>query len=354
MNRLLKISIVLGTPLLCGALVYGAVRYFFEEPVNRSDTAEKLVEIAPDKNFGEICDVLMSKGLLKSCLAFKVLARLQGLDTAIKAGEYMMSPAMRPIELLKKLEKGEVLQRRVTLKEGESIWTLGKSVEEAGLVSREEFDMVLVDRTWLTKFGVLGDSFEGYLFPETYMFSRPIKPEQIVFRMLEMAEGKWKPEYTERAEELGLSRHEILTLASIVQKESGGEEDQPLIASVFFNRMQQGMKLQSDPTVIYGIPNFNGNLTKIDLETVTPYNTYTNNGLPPGPICNPGESALKAVLYAPTTNYLFFVGNGKGQHVFSTTLAEHNEAVRKYQIEPFRKARAEAAAQAGQPEGATP
>jgi UPF0755 protein len=139
-----------------------------------------------------------------------------------------------------------------------------------------------------------------------------------------------------------------------VQKESGGEEDQPLIASVFFNRMQQGMKLQSDPTVIYGIPNFNGNLTKIDLETVTPYNTYTNNGLPPGPICNPGESALKAVLYAPTTNYLFFVGNGKGQHVFSTTLAEHNEAVRKYQIEPFRKARAEAAAQAGQPEGATP
>lgn len=344
MNRAIKILLVLGTPIVCAGAVFFGMQHFFEEPANRADSKERLIEIAPDKGFGEICATLSSAGVVRSCLALKILARLQSLDTAIKAGEYMMSPAMKPIELLRKLEKGDVVQRKVTVREGDSIWTIGKAVEDAGLVSRDAFDLILVDKTWLAKLGVIGDSFEGYLFPETYFFSRPITPQQIVFKMLELGENRWKQEYTERADAMRFSRHEILTLASIVQKESGNAEEQPLVAAVFLNRLQQGMKLQSDPTVIYGIPNFNGNLRKSDLETVTPYNTYTNPGLPPGPICNPGESAIKAVLFAPATNYLFFVGNGKGQHVFSTTLAEHNEAVRKFQIEPARRARAEAAA----------
>ncbi len=331
---------------MCAGAVFVGMTHFFEKPANPADTKERLIEIAPDKGFGEICATLSGAGVIRSCLALKILARLQGLDTAIKAGEYMMSPAMTPLQLLRKLEKGDVLKRKVTVREGESIWNIGKLVEDAGIVSRDAFDLILVDKTWLAKLGVIGDSFEGYLFPETYLFSRPITPQQVVFKMLELGETRWTPEYTERADAMRLSRHEVLTLASIVQKESGNEEEQPLVASVFLNRMQQGMRLQSDPTVIYGIPNFNGNLTKADLETVTPYNTYTNPGLPPGPICNPGESAIKAVLFAPATNYLFFVGNGKGEHVFSTTLAEHNEAVRKFQIEPARRARAEAAAKA--------
>lgn len=342
MSRIVKLLIIIGTPLACAAVVFFLMERWFEQPYNPADTTEKLVEIAPDKNFGEICAAMHEAGVIRNCLAFKLLARLQQLDTAIKAGEYMMSPAMKPIELLRKLEKGDVLQRKVTVKEGDSIWVIGKAVDEAGLMARDAFDLILVDKIWLAKLGVIGDSFEGYLFPETYQFSRPITPQQVVFRMLEEGEKRWKPEYTERADTMRLSRHEVLTLASIVQKESGNVEEQPTVASVFLNRLQQGMKLQSDPTVIYGIPNFNGNLTRADLEAVTPYNTYTNPGLPPGPICNPGESAIRAVLYAPATNYLFFVGDGKGSHVFSATLAEHNEAVRRYQIEPARRAREEA------------
>jgi len=347
MNRLVKFLIILGTPIACAAVVFFLMERWFEQPYDASDTKEKLIEIAPEKTFGEICQKMSESGIIRNCLAFKLLARLQQLDTAIKAGEYMMSPSQRPIDLLRKLEKGDVLQRKVTVREGDSIWSIGKVISDAGLMSQDLFEPILVDKSWLTKLGVLGDSFEGYLFPETYIFSRPITPQAIVFRMIEEGEKRWKPEFTERADQLRLSRHEVLILASIVQKESGNVEEQPTVASVFLNRIAQGMKLQSDPTVIYGIANFNGDLTRADLEAVTPYNTYTNSGLPPGPICNPGESAIKAVLYAPTTNYLFFVGNGKGLHVFSTTLAEHNDAVRKFQIEPARRAREEKMREAG-------
>ena len=170
--------------------------------------------------------------------------------------------------------------------------------------------------------------------------------------MLEEGEKRWIPEFTERADLLRMSRHEVLTFASIVEKESGNTSEQPLVSSVFHNRLQQGMRLQSDPTVIYGVPNFDGNLTKAHLETVTPYNTYTNPGLPPGPIANPGESAIRATLFPAQTNFLFFVADGKGGHVFSTTLAEHNEAVRRYQIEPARRARANAAANSTATNGA--
>ena len=150
--------------------------------------------------------------------------------------------------------------------------------------------------------------------------------------MLEEGDKHWPSEFSDRANEINLSRHEITTLASIIEKESGNAEEQPLISSVFHNRLSNGMRLESDPTVIYGIKDFNGNLTRQDLHTPHPYNTYTNFGLPPGPICNPGETAIRASLYPKESPYLFFVANGKGSHVFSTTLQEHNEAVAKYQL----------------------
>jgi UPF0755 protein len=149
--------------------------------------------------------------------------------------------------------------------------------------------------------------------------------------MLEQAEDKWLPEYSQRADEQQRTRHEILTLASIIEKESGNFEEQPIISSVFYNRLKEGMRLQSDPTVIYGIANFDGNLTRAHLETPGPYNTYMNFGFPPGPICNPGATAIHAALYPQETEYLYFVGDGQGHHIFSTNLKDHNDAVNKYQ-----------------------
>jgi len=216
----------------------------------------------------------------------------------------------------------------VTLKEGQTMLDLAVALEEAGVIKKEAFVPSLTDPDLLAKAGLNVSSFEGYLFPETYLFSRPIDAAHIIWRMLEEGEKRWTTEFANRADELRMSRHEILILASIVEKESGLADEQPRIASVFHNRLSQGMKLQADPTVIYGIPNFNGNITKENLQNAdNSYNTYMHFGLPPGPICNPSETAIHATLFPETTNYLFFVSDGNGRHLFSTTLQEHNENV---------------------------
>jgi UPF0755 protein len=292
----------------------------------------RLVEIENNKSFREICRKIQSEGVLRHWWVLEVLARLKKSDTAVNAGEYELSPSMLPAEILKKLVAGEVFKRKVTVREGLSVWEIGALTAEAGLVSKEDFDKGVADPKFLAIAGLNAQSFEGYLFPETYFFSRPITVKTIIFAMIEQGEKNWPAEYTARADELNFTRHEILTLASIIEKESGNIDEQPTISSVLHNRLAQGMKLQVDPTVIYGIKNFNGNLTKQDLQTPTPYNTYVNFGLPPGPIANPGATAIKAALYPAETSYLFFVADGQGRHVFSSTLQEHNEAVRRYQL----------------------
>lgn len=332
MKPILRILLILLVPALVSLGTYLGIRHAFYAPVNASDAEMRLVELAPDKSFREICRTIEAAGVLRYWWALEILARLRRSDTAVNAGEYEISPSMAPADILKKLVAGEVFKRRVTIREGLSVWEIGALVEEAGLVSREEFDKGVADPKFLAIAGLNAPSFEGYLFPETYFFSRPTNVKAILFAMIEHGEKNWPPEYTARADELNFTRHEILTLASIIEKESGHVDEQPIISSVIHNRLAQGMRLQVDPTVIYGIKDFNGNLTKQDLQTPTPYNTYTNFGLPPGPIANPGASAIKAALYPAETSYLFFVADGTGRHVFSSTLQEHNEAVRKYQL----------------------
>jgi UPF0755 protein len=189
----------------------------------------------------------------------------------------------------------------------------------------------LSDPKLLEEFKVPGPSFEGYLFPETYRIQRNTPPRKVIQTLRNQLDSKWSEEWNVRLLDLQMTKHQILTLASIIEKESGNAEEQPIVASVFHNRLKRGMRLQSDPTVIYGIPNFNGNITKADLQTPTPYNTYIISGLPPGPIANPGFTAIKAALYPAETNYLYFVGNGKGKHIFSENLEQHNQAVNVFQ-----------------------
>lgn len=346
-NAAIRLAVIIIIPVFVAVITYMVMRDAFLEPANVADSNTVLVELGPDHTFRSICKLLQEKGLVRHWWSLELLARMRKSDRSINAGEYELSPNMDPRAILKKLASGEVFKRRVVLKEGTSVWELGKIVEAAGLVSQQDFDAALTDPKLLASAGIAGGSFEGYLFPETYYFSRPITPRDVIWRMIEEGEKRWPADYSNRSDELQLSRHEILTLASIIEKESGNVEEQPLISSVFHNRLSQGMKLQSDPTVIYGIPNFNGNLTKDDLQTPTPYNTYMNFGLPPGPIGNPGESAIKAALYPRDSTYLFFVADGTGKHVFSTTLQEHNEAVNLYQ-RGRRAAAAAAAAAAAQ------
>lgn len=311
---------------------YQFMNFAFFKAKDPDNTTPVIVEVLAGQKFKEISRNLQDQGLVNRWWAINSLARIKGKDTAIKAGEYELTPGMSPKQILAKLISGEVLKRLITIKEGMAISDIAKAVEEAKLLSAEEFKKEASNIDLVSKYGIKAKSFEGYLFPESYQFSRPVTARQIIARMFEESDRRWTKEFGTRADEMGLSRHEVITLASIIEKESGKVEEQPLISSVFHNRIVQGMRLQADPTVIYGLPNFNGNITEDNLKDPHPYNTYVYSGLPPGPISNPGETAVRAALFPEQTTYLFFVADGTGGHVFSTTLQEHNEAVRIYQL----------------------
>lgn len=327
-----KAALYLAVPLAVAVAAYLVFQSLFLSPADPASTQVVLYEVAPESTLKTISKGLEERGIIKNWWTVTYLARMRSKDTKITAGEYELSPAMSPVQVLAKIAGGKPFERRVTLREGVSIWELGALLEEAGILTKAEFNPALTDRDLLQAAGIPSDSFEGYLFPNTYNFSRPVTAKKIIWKMMEEGENNWPQAFSDRADELKLSRHQVLTLASIIEKESGNAEEQGMVSSVFHNRMSRNMKLQSDPTVIYGIPEFNGNLTRADLERPSPYNTYVNAGLPPGPICNPGKKAIEATLFPQETAYLYFVGDGKGSHVFSVTLAEHNAAVAKYQL----------------------
>lgn len=331
LRKLILTFLYVFVPLAAVAVTYHFVESYFLTPANPAATQHIVVDFTPDKSLKALASELESKGLVRTSLSLRVIARLKKQDTLLKAGEYELSPSMTPEQILDKLARGEMVLRRFTVKEGMRAGEIGALVEAAGIAHRAEVDAALADPSLLSELNLPGGSFEGYLFPETYSFPRDTSGRKIVAAMKQQFDAKWKPEWDARAKGLGRTKHEIVTLASIIEKESGNVEEQPKIAGVFYNRLRLGMKLQADPTVIYGIRDFNGNITKEDLLTPTPYNTYVITGLPPGPIANPGLSALTAALFPEQSTYLYFVGNGAGRHIFSTNLADHNSAVNEFQ-----------------------
>ncbi len=324
-------------PLLAAFATVVVLRHVTLNPMNVDNNEILTFEVPDHATFGQVARELQEKGIIRYDWAFKLLAKIKRKDTSIMSGEYELSPSMPPMEILDRMVTGKMVQRRFTVKEGSSIWEIGPLLAKVGIIPRVEFEAGLTNPNFLKELKIPAPSFEGYLFPQTYQFPRGTKAKKILSTMIDQLNANWELEWDARLAELGMTKHEILTLASIVEKESGDAEEQPMIASVFTNRLKKKMRLQADPTVIYGVPNFNGNLTKEDLLTHTPYNTYVVDGLPPGPIANPGESAIRAALYSAQSDNLYFVANGQGRHIFSSTLAEHNEAVLRYQKNPAKK-----------------
>lgn len=256
--------------------------------------------------------------------------RLWGSPEAVKAGHYVVTGPVRLVDVFDALEEGRVEQIPVTVPEGLAAAEIGALLEGGGIVGARAFAAAVGDPAAASRRGLPGTSLEGYLFPDTYRFARGVQPEDVIEAMVgrfRQVAGPLVPE-VERA---GLDLRQWVTLASIVEKETGRAPERPLVAAVFLNRLERGMRLQSDPTVIYGIPEFDGNLRRRDLERDTPYNTYTRQGLPPGPIANPGRDSLVAVLRPARVPYLYFVGRNDGTHAFAATLAEHNRNVDRYQ-----------------------
>jgi UPF0755 protein len=296
-----------------------------------------IVTIAPGEGFRATALKLQNLGLIQSPLKFRLFARLSGAHRRIKAGEYQLYGTMTPRQILDTLVEGKVLLYRVTIPEGYTLHQIAQTVAAAGFGAAQDFYRLATDPDVAKAENVDAPTLEGYLFPDTYYFPKGFAQIKIIAAMVQRFRETISDRWRARADELGLTLHEIVTLASIIEKETGVPEERPLIASVFHNRLRKGMRLETDPTVIYGIEDFDGNLTRKHLRTPTPYNTYLIKGLPPGPIASPGRASLEAALYPADTDYLFFVARKDRTHQFSSTLEEHQKAVRKYQLRRRRK-----------------
>ena len=282
--------------------------------------------------FAQVVNILEQNGLVRSRLFFRALGYFYNAPRQIKAGEYEFTRAMTPGEILKKLVDGDVKKHPIVVPEGFTVRKIAARLAAEGIVEEKEFLRLARDRNVLASLNIPGPSAEGFLFPDTYNFERGLDAAAILQKMAGQFRAKVTAEMIARAEAQGFTLVQWVTLASIIEKETGLKSEMPLVAAVFRNRLQKKMPLQSDPTVIYGIENFDGNLTRRHLERQNPYNSYLNRGLPPGPICSPGLDALQAALNPAPVTYLYFVSRNDGTHQFSESLPEHSRAVRKFQI----------------------
>lgn len=294
------------------------------------------LEIKPGSSLYRVAQKLEQSGVVRSALALKLIARWNKSSHLIQSGQYLFDQAATPEQVLERLIRGDVVKVSLTIPEGFSLQQIFARIDEAGFGSAEKLIQLACDRDFIAALGIEANSLEGYLFPETYLFAPGIDEQALLRMMVGQFRNHIDDGLLQSAQAVGLNLHQLVTLASIIEKETGVAEEMPLISSVFHNRLQRMIPLQTDPTVIYGIENFDGNITRKHLETPTPYNTYLMRGLPPGPIANPGLTALTAAAHPATTKYLYFVARGDGTHQFSSTLQEHNAAVREYQLRRHR------------------
>ena len=336
----LQIFLVL---LLVAVVALGAAAYqvlhWAKEPVVPAEESlpSKIVLIPEGATFQQVAALLAREGLIRSRSAFVLLGRSHSADRKIHAGEYELNPAMTPADILSKLMSGQVLLHSVTIPEGMTMAHIGELLGQKELGDPRQLARLMKDRGFVKSLGIKADTLEGYLYPDTYRFPRTVKAKDVLTAMVDRLREVYGPDLQARAQDLKMTQHEVLTLASVIEKETGVSEEREEISAVFHNRLKKGIPLQSDPTVIYGLPEFDGNIRKKDLSNPSPYNTYRVAGLPPGPIASPGIEAIRAALYPSNSRALYFVSKNDGTHQFSSTLAEHNEAVEKYQKRPFRR-----------------
>ncbi len=278
-----------------------------------------------------VSEILQKENAISNALLFEALVRLTKKGSKIKAGDYELESDLTPIALLNILIEGRVKMKPLTIPEGYNLEQIGKVLMEQKLVTREEWTKLVKDPLLLSQAQTTFETLEGYLYPDTYMLDKQITGQKLIGAMIANFKKHVTSDLIAEAKSKELNLHQWVTLASIIEKETGMASERPLIAAVFINRLKQGMLLQTDPTVIYGIANYTGNITRADLEKDTPYNTYTRPGLPPGPICSPGIESLLAVLRPAQADALYFVAKGDGGHYFSKTLEEHNQAVNFFQ-----------------------
>jgi UPF0755 protein len=345
-----KVLKTLGALLVLGAVAAGGylswrmvhLRRFAGEPFGTAEP--KVVNVPPGTGPRGTANLLAQAGVVKSAGDFYQLIRREGAGPRLRAGEYEFAGALAPGEVLARLVEGKVKAYRFTVPEGL------RAEEIVPLLAGSELKLdaarvtaLLEDRTFIRSQGVPADSAEGFLYPDTYTFTRPFSEEAVVKKMIARALEEYRKADQHRDPSVKLDLLQTMTLASIIEKETGAPEERPRISCVFHNRLRKPMPLQTDPTVIYAMRLLRGfyskNITRKDLTTPHPYNTYVVSGLPPGPIANPGAAAIQAALQPLSCNDLFFVSRNDGTHVFCPDLTCHNRAVDQFQVQYFRKKR---------------
>ncbi len=329
--RKLKLNLGLILPLLVAlALPAGlGARLWLLDLRAAPSGAEVAVEIPKGAGVMQVGEILEKTGVVRSAWGFALASRLTTLGP-LKAGEYGLSPAMSQRAILNHLARGRVLLHSVTIPEGFSLTQVVARLAEARLLDPALALELARDREFVTSLGLKGDSLEGYLFPDTYRLPRGLGARAVLTLLARRFQAEWKA-LEPLAAKGGLGQRQAVILASIIEREARVDEERPVISAVYHNRLKLGMKLQADPTVIYGLGDFEGNLTRVHLEKDHAYNTYTREGLPPGPICSPGLASLKAALRPAAVDYLYFVAKGDGSHAFSRAYQDQINNINRYQ-----------------------
>ncbi|UCD36165.1 MAG: endolytic transglycosylase MltG [Nitrospiraceae bacterium] len=325
-SRILQAGALILSIIVLAGIGYGI---YLIMPVS-SESQWKEIEIPRGASYSRGIDILVSEGIIKNPKAFLFLARLTFSDRSMKAGYYNLNTSMSPLEIFNRLRQGMIVEYTVTIPEGSDLESIRYKLEEYGLIDERSWGLV-TDRDYLEFLGIDAPSLEGYIYPDTYSFAKGADPRNIFSIMVQRMREKFDDELVARAGEIGMTVNEVLTLASIIEKEAIYNSERPRIAAVYHNRLRKSMKLQADPTVLYGVKDRWKRIRYRDLRRKTPYNTYVIKGLPPGPIASPGIESIKAALYPEDVDFLFFVAMNNGRHYFSRTGEEHMEAVVVYQ-----------------------
>jgi len=341
--RFLKILLLL-LVLSAGGVAAVAYRAYTlaQEPFRGFDEEEVFFTVERGASGSRIGHALEEQGIIRDRRLFLLALRIRARGRVVQAGEYRFAEPLSTFDVLEKLVSGDTFTFAVTIPEGLTLAETADLLAGRGLAEASAIRSAFEEASLVRDLDPEAPSLEGYLYPTTYRFPRKVAPDELARTLLSQFKQVFDGKRREEARKLGLSLRQVVTLASVIEKETGLAEERPLIASVFWNRLRIGMPLQSDPTIIYALElegTFDGNLRRDDLDLDSPYNTYRFPGLPPGPIASPGEASIKAVLEPAESRYLYFVSRNDGSHHFSESYSDHANAVRRYQVEYFRRRR---------------
>lgn len=328
-----RIAIAVSLVILSGLLL----TVYLVTPISFKEKWRE-VEIPEGSSYTRGVNILVDNGILSNKLFFRLLGRITNADRLLKPGYYYLSASMSPLQIFENLIRGRVIGTSITVPEGFELKDIKKRFLKANLIDDESWQLVYDDNL-LSSLAIDAPSLEGYIYPDTYTFSKGTDTRIILKVMVQRLRELFDESLLARAAELGMSENEVVTLASIIEKEAVFDSERELISAVYHNRLKKNMRLQADPTVLYGIKNRWKRIRYRDLKRDTPYNTYKIKGLPPGPIASPGIKSIMAALYPADADYLFFVAKNNGKHYFSKTDAEHTRAVVQYQLNGYDKFR---------------